>query len=207
MRSSDGWSLSIADQFGKPGGDLPHRQNEIREACRDGAARHRSVFGLVRILDQNDAAGFLDRLDAHRPIRAGARKNNGEVVATLGRERTEEKIDWRALPARLVELGGRQVMIGSTELPIGRNDIDMTRFNGSEAGNLGHRHSRASGENVGKLALVPRIEMHDNNESGVDVVRQAFEKHLQGVDASGGCSDADRRKPLGDNSSLGHLVH
>ena len=99
------------------------------------------------------------------------------------------------------------MMVGSTQLPIGRNDIDMTWFNGRAAGNLGHRHSRPSGENAGKLALVRRIEMHDNNESGVNVVRHAFEKHLQGVNASGGCSDANRRKPLGDNSSLGHLVH
>ena len=119
----------------------------------------------------------------------------------------KEKIDRRALPARLVELGDRQMLIGRQQLPIGRNDIDVARFNGRAAGNLGHRHSGPSGENAGKLALVRRIEMHDNNESGVDVVRQAFEKHLQGVDASGGCSDADRRKPLGDNSSLGHLVH
>ena len=38
--------------------------------------------------------------------------------------------------------------------------------------------------------------MHDHDESGVEIVRQAFEKHLQGVDASGRCSDADRGKPF-----------
>src|SRR6202020_3610461 len=52
---------------------------------------------------------------------------------------------------------------------------------GREARNLGDQHFRPCAENVGKLALAPGIEMHDNNESGLDVVRQAFEKHLQGV--------------------------
>jgi hypothetical protein len=34
--------------------------------------------------------------------------------------------------------------------------------------------------------------MHDNNKSGVDLVRETFEKHLQGVDATGGRPDANR---------------
>ena len=38
--------------------------------------------------------------------------------------------------------------------------------------------------------------MQDNNEGGVDIIRQALEKHLQGVDASGRRSDANGRKPL-----------
>ena len=36
--------------------------------------------------------------------------------------------------------------------------------------------------------------MQDNNEGGVDIIRQAFEKRLQ--NASGGRPDANRRKPL-----------
>ena len=99
------------------------------------------------------------------------------------------------------------MLVGHQELPVGRNDIDVARFNRRTAGNLGHRHSRASGQNAGKLALVPGIKMHDNNEGRVNIVWETFEKHLQGVDASGGCSDADGRKPLDDSSSLAHLVH
>jgi hypothetical protein len=61
---------------------------------------------------------------------------------------------------------------------------------------LGDRHFRPSGENVGELALTLRVEMHDNHESSVDVVGEIFKKHLQGMHAPGGCSDAHRRKPL-----------
>ena len=199
--------MPIADQLGKPAGDLAHRQDEIREARRDGAAGHRSILGLVRILNQNDAPGLLDRLDADGPVRTGARKNDGEVVAPLRRERAEEEIDRRALPARLVELGDRQMLVGRQKLPVGRNDIDVARFEGHAAGDLRHRHSRSGRENAGKLALVPGIEMHDDNESRVDIVRQTFEKHLQGVNAPGGRSDADRRKSLVGFNALGHVVH
>ena len=38
--------------------------------------------------------------------------------------------------------------------------------------------------------------MDDNDESGVDVVRQTFEEHLQGVDASDGRPDANRWEAL-----------
>ena len=38
--------------------------------------------------------------------------------------------------------------------------------------------------------------MQDNNEGGVDIIRQAFEKRLQRVNASSGRPDANRRKPL-----------
>lgn len=128
----------------------------------------------------------------------------------LSRKRPEKKIDRRPLPARLVERGDREMMVGRTKLPVGRDDIDVARFHGREAGNLGHRHFRPSGQNVGELALAPRIEMHDDNEGGVDVVGETFEKHLQGVNAPGGRSDAHRWKSLGGlgaAASIADLVH
>jgi hypothetical protein len=72
----------------------------------------------------------------------------------------------------------------------------VARFKGHEPGNLGDRHSSASGQNAGKLALATRVEMHDDNESRLDIVGQAFEKHLQGVDAAGRGSNANRRNAL-----------
>ena len=72
------------------------------------------------------------------------------------------------------------MLVGHQELPVGRNDIDVARFNRRTAGNLGHRHSRASGQNAGKLALAPGIKMHDNNEGRVDIVRETFEKTSAG---------------------------
>ena len=123
----------------------------------------------------------------------------------------KNKINRRALPARLLELSGRQMVIGREKLTIGRDDVDVARFKSNTAGDLRHRHSRASRKNAGQLALVLRIEMHDNNEGGVDILRETFEEHLQSVNASRGRSDADRRKSLAGflraPPSVARLVH
>jgi hypothetical protein len=82
----------------------------------------------------------------------------------------KKKVDRGPVPARFVELGGREMLVGHHELPVGRNDIDMARFNGSETGNLRHGHSRSSGENAGELALAARVELHDDNECRFDIL-------------------------------------
>jgi hypothetical protein len=86
------------------------------------------------------------------------------------------------------------MMIGRAKLPVWRDHINMARFHRRQARNLGHRHFRPRGENIGKLALALRIEMHHNNERCVDVGRKTFEKHLQRVDAAGGRSNAHGRE-------------
>ena len=105
----------VADQFWQPGGDLAHRQDEIGDARRDRAARHRAVFGLFRVLHQDDPARLLHRLDADRAVRPGAGEDDGEIVAALRGERAEEQVDRRALPARLVEFGQRQMLVGDQQ--------------------------------------------------------------------------------------------
>ena len=193
---------TTADQFGKSGGDLAHRQDKIGEARRDGAARHRGEFGLVRVLNQDSAACLLDRLDAERAVRARSRQHDREVVAPLGRERAEEEIDRRAPPAGLLELGDLQMLVLDAQLTIGGNDVDMARMNPLPATNLSDRHFGSRGENIWQLALVFRIEMDDDDEGRVDLVRQTLEEHLERANAAGRGSDADRREPSCDGFGL-----
>ena len=82
--------LLDAQQIGKPHGEFTHRQHEIRWTGGDGAARHRGIFGLVRVLHQDDAAGFLDGAHADGAVRTGAAQNDGEAVAEPFGERTKE---------------------------------------------------------------------------------------------------------------------
>jgi hypothetical protein len=187
----------IADQLRKPSGDLPDRQDEIGESGRDRAARHRSVFGLVRILDENDASGLFDRLDADRAVRPGAGKDDREVVAALRCERPEEKIDRGAVPPRLVELGEREVLVGDQELAVGGNNIDAARLETDASGHLGHRHAGSSRKDIRQFALVLGVEVDDDNKRRIDVVRQSREKHLQRMNAPCRRSDADGREALG----------
>ena len=177
-------TLPILDQIWKPPRNLTHGQDKISKASRHRAARHRSVFGLFRLLNQDDASCFLHRLDANGAIRTGAGQDDGEVVAALRRERTKKDIDRGPLPPRLFKFGGRQMMVGDNKLPVGWNDIDVAWLNSDSARNLSHRHTGPRRKNVRKLALVAWVEMHDDDESGFHIVRQALEKHLQRVDTS-----------------------
>src|SRR5262245_42918523 len=93
----------ITDEFREPRPSFTHRQDEISNARGDGAARHRSVFRLTRVLHENNAAGFLDRPDANRPVGAGTGQNNRETISMLICQGAKEEIDGRSLPARLIE--------------------------------------------------------------------------------------------------------
>src|SRR5262249_32652503 len=97
-------AVAVLHQFDQACHKLAHRQDEIRYSGRDRAARHRGVFGLVRILHQDDAAGFLDGPHADGTIGAGAGQNDREAVAVLFGQRSEKQVDRRALSARFVEL-------------------------------------------------------------------------------------------------------
>ena len=51
----------IGDERHELLGKLRYWQHDIRDARGDGASRHRSVFGLLRVLNEDDAAGLLHR--------------------------------------------------------------------------------------------------------------------------------------------------
>jgi hypothetical protein len=89
------------------------------------------------------------------------------------------------------------MLIGDHELPVGRDDVDMARLEPDAAGHLRDLHARSSGQDARELALVLGVEVDDDDESGIDIVGQALEKHLQGMDSSCRRSDSDGREALG----------
>jgi hypothetical protein len=68
-------------EIDEPLGEIAHRHDEIGNTGGDGTARHRGIFGFLGILNQDDAAGFLDGANADRAIRPCAAQDNGEAVA------------------------------------------------------------------------------------------------------------------------------
>ncbi len=184
----------VVDDFWQFRRDLADRKDEIGDSGRDRGARHGAVLGLVGVLDDNDAARFLYRLYADRAVRSRPREDDGEIVAPLRRQRAEKEVYRRPLPARFVEFGERQVLVGEEKLPVRRDDVDVPGFEAGAPGDLGDRHPGAGRENGRQLALMRRIEMHDNDKGRVDVVRQDLEEALQRVYAARGCADAHRRK-------------
>ena len=144
------------DQFDEALGEIARRQNKIRNADSDRAAWHRSIFRFVWILDEDDAAGFLDRADTERAVRSGAAEDHGEAVAELFGKRTEKQIDRRAAAARLVEFARGNLVIDHLQLPIRRNDIDVVGFEMLSRRDFDHRHVGARSDDVNEFATVLR---------------------------------------------------
>jgi len=111
-------------QFHQTPGEPVQRQHEIGHLRGDRAARHRGIFRLGRILDQDDAAGFLDGLDADGAIRARAGQDDGEAVAVLCGERPEELVDRRTLGARVLERQSRDHVVGNAKIAVRRDHIN-----------------------------------------------------------------------------------
>ena len=169
-------------------------QDEVGEPRGDRAARHRSVFGLVRVLHEDDAACFLDRLEADRAVRAGACEDDGEAIAVLLGERPKEKVDRRSSPSRTVELVGRDLVIGNSQVPIRRNDIDVIGLQGSRFINLRNGHAGPRRKNSRQLAVALGRQMHNYHKGNARTVGQSFEERLQRLDAARGGANSDDRR-------------
>ena len=181
-------------------------QDEVGEPRGDRAARHRSVFGLVRVLHEDDAACFLDRLEADRAIRAGAREDDGEAIAVLLGERPEEKVDRRSSPSRTVEFVGRNLVIGNSQVPIRRNDIDVIGLQGSRFINLRNGHAGPRRKNSRQLAVALGRQMHNYHKGNARTVGQSFEERLQRLDAARGGANSDDRRFRARLLRLGALL-
>ena len=181
-------------------------QDEVGEPRGDRAARHRSVFGLVRVLHEDDAACFLDGLEAARAIRAGAREDDGEAIAVLLGERTKEKVDRRSLPSRIVELVGRDLVIGDSQVPIRRNDVDVIGLQRSRFMNLRNGHTGPRRKNSRQLAVALGRQMHNYHKGNARTVRQSFEERLQRLDAARGGANSDDRRFRARLLRLGALL-
>src|SRR5579863_3277932 len=75
--------LLVADELDKARREFSYRQDEIRYSGGNGAARHRGILGLVRLLHENDAARLLDGTHANGAIRAGPCQDHRKSIAML----------------------------------------------------------------------------------------------------------------------------
>ena len=184
-------SLPVMDEFDEPLCKFVHRKHEIGNSRRNGTARHRRKFGFVRVLNQDDAAGFLDRADPDRAVGTCTGEDDGKAVAMLFGERTEKEIDGRALAPGLVERDRRYFAIRDLQPAIGGNDVHMICAQGLRGSDLAHRHARACAKDARQFAAALRIQVDDDNESQTGALRQCTEKKLQCLDAAGRRADPD----------------
>ena len=140
-------ALLAVDELGELAREVGHRHDDVGAARGDRAARHGAVFGLVGVLYENDAARLLHGANADRAVRAAARQNDREAVSVLRRERTEEQVDGRPKPSRLVERRRRDLTPVDAQLPIGSDYVDAIRLQRHRLADLVDRHAGATPEN------------------------------------------------------------
>ena len=69
-------------------------QHGVHAPGRDGALRHPGIFGLVRVLRDDQAAVFLHCLQPQAAIRAGARQDHASgKPPAIGGQRIQQKIE------------------------------------------------------------------------------------------------------------------
>ena len=74
--------------------DARHGQDEVHRTRNDGASGHAGIAGLVGVLRDDQAAVFLDRLQAQAAIRAGARQDHaGGERPAVGGQGVQQEIE------------------------------------------------------------------------------------------------------------------
>src|SRR5260370_31735716 len=83
-------ALLNPDQVDQSLGEIARREDKIRNTHGDGAARHRGILRFAWVLDEDDAAGFLDRTHAERAVRSSAAEDQGKAGAEVFGKGPEE---------------------------------------------------------------------------------------------------------------------
>src|ERR1019366_6955230 len=107
-------------------GNVGDRADEIDRAGRDRAAWHSIEFSLLRILNDNEAAFFLDRAKPNAAIAAAPREDDADsqFTASLGK-RAKKKVEWQtgSMPFRWFRKP--EQAISNCKRDTRRNEIDM----------------------------------------------------------------------------------
>ena len=78
-RQMFGWNVLLCfDDFHKLMRELANGKHHVGQPRCNSAPRHGWIFGLIRILHQDEPARLLDGLRAKRSVRASARQHDGE---------------------------------------------------------------------------------------------------------------------------------
>jgi hypothetical protein len=92
---------------------------------------------------------------------------------------------------RLVKFGCCDLMVDHFETAVGRDHVDMVRFQLLPVRHLDHRHLCARREDARQFAAAIGVEVHDDNERRAGIRRYRGEKCLQGAYTARRGADGD----------------
>src|SRR5499427_8204416 len=82
-----------ANELDESRGQIAYWKDEVRNTGPNRAARHGRVFGLLRVLYQDNATCFLDGTHPNGTVRTGAAENDRKAVAHALRDGAEEQVN------------------------------------------------------------------------------------------------------------------
>ena len=177
-------------------GDALGGKNQIDAAGRDGATGHRIVLGRVILREGEPALGF-DRLQPQRAVagRAGQHDADGPLALVL-RQRFKKRIDRPMRAARPHTRLELQHALHDAQIRVARNDVDMISLERLIVRDFAYRQRRGARKDLRERALMVRIEMLHQHERHAGAPRQSREQLGEGLQPSGGRSDAHNQQAM-----------
>src|SRR4051812_38870178 len=162
-----------------------------------GVLWHRGKGSFRWLLDENDAARFLDGTYAESPVRARAGQHNGDPVAPRGSDGAKDHVDRRPLAARLRKRPRGDGIAVDHQLAIRRNDVNAIGLEGRTVGDLQHRHASAGSQDLVQGARMVGREVQDDDISETKISRKEAKERLQRSNATRRSTDRADRRELG----------
>ncbi|XXU91230.1 hypothetical protein WME85_26990 [Sorangium sp. So ce1153] len=160
----------------------------------------------VGVLDDHRAAAFLHVAGAGAAVGAVPGQDDGDEVLAedLGRA-AEERVDGRLGP-RVVLRRKPELVVGDLDVAARGHDVDDALLDGGDRGDGADGQLAAAAQEVGEVALPPRVEVLGDDDRGRERGPQAGDERAEGLDAAGGAADHDELRSgvgFGHGSSRG----
>ena len=123
------------------------------------------MLSRIEVLDHGHAASFLDRLETHGTVAAGARQNDadGSLILVLC-QGTEEVVDGQPGAALIRRLHQVKSAVQDVQIFTWRDDVDVVGVDLHPILHLRDRHVGMSASYLGEGALVIGAEMLHQDE-------------------------------------------
>ena len=175
--------------------DVLGRKHEVNATQAYGGARHAGEMGRFVVLREGNAAFALNRLHRQRPVRAAAGQDHADGVgALIFGEGVQQIIDRHGRPKRFASGSQGQATLRNPHAGVGRDDVQMIRFDGGAFGCLPNRHRGFFGQNFNQKARMVRIQVLRQQERHSAGGRQAGKQLCHRFQPARRCADADDGK-------------
>ena len=181
-------------------GDTVGVENEVGEACRDGAPGHAVKLGALRRLCDDQPVALLDLPDPVGPVGTRARQDDRDRAVFIGLcQRTEKDIDGMVY-VLVVVLAQMQLIRLDLHIVLGGQHIHRIFADMHPLLCLQDRHGRIFSQNIRQQTPVVRRQVLDDHKRHPRIRREEGQELLQSLQSS--C-----RRPDPDHTAGFFILH